>query len=216
MKAYNFKRYFFSSVALSIFMFASLNVAAVNFSPDEKEKLKAGQTIRKPLASSGQKGFYGGSGYTLIDAPVDVVWQAIQDFESYHRVFDATADVRQVARKGNISMIRYQMGYKMINLEYFLEVNLDEANHTMSFSLLEDKPHDIDMARGYWKLFAQPGNRTLVAYVVSAKVPMGVINLLSESTNRAVERNLIGAPHDIKKWLATASGKKYFTRTARK
>lgn len=201
---------------LTTFLLFSVTASAVTFSPSEKAKLKAGQTVKKPLASSGSKGFYGGAGYTLIDAPVDVVWAAIQDYDAYDNMFAATASVRQLEKKGNTSLIHYQMGYKLISLDYFLEVKLDPSKHTLSFNLVENKPHDIEMARGYWKLFPQPGNRTLVAYVVSAKVPMGVVNVFNNNMHKMIERNLIGAPNDVKKWLATAAGKKYFTRTARK
>lgn len=197
-------------------MLCSVTASAVSFTPAEKDRLKAGKTIKKPLASSCQKGFYGGSGYTLIDAPADVVWQAIQDYEAYDNMFAATSAVSQVAQKGNTALIHYQMGYKLISLEYYMEVKQDKANYTLSFNMVENKPHDIEMARGYWKLFPQPGNRTLVAYVVSAKIPMGVVNLMNDDMHKLVERNLIGAPNDVKKWLSTAAGKKYFTRTARK
>lgn len=202
---------------LSAFILCSTAALAVNFTASEKEKLKAGKTIRKPLASSRQKGFFGGSGYTLIDAPVDAVWATIQDFKAYDKMFSATAAVKRIAKRGNTSLVHYKMGYKLISLEYFLEVKSDKANRTISFNLVENKPHDIDMAKGYWKLFPQPGNRTLVAYVVSAKIPMGVANMFDAKMNRLIERNLVGGtPDGVKKRLASAAGKKYFLRTARK
>jgi len=216
MKPTTFGRFFSIIFILSLFTFVSLGASAVDFTDAEKDKLKAGKTIKKPLASSGKKGFFGGSGYTLIDAPVDVVWQVIMDWNAYENMFAATSSVKQVAQKGSTSLIHYKMGYKMINLEYFMEARLDQANYTMTFALVDNKPHDIEMAQGYWKLFPQPGNRTLVAYVVSAKVPVGVANLLNNDMNKMVERNLIGAPNDVKKRLASAAGRKYFTRTARK
>ena len=216
MKAIEIKKIFSIICVLATFSLVSLSAAAVDFSPDDKEKLKAGKTVKKRLETSGQKGFFGGSGYTLIDAPVDVVWQVIKDWSAYDNMFAATVDVKEVAQKGNTSLIHYKMGYKMINIEYFLEAKFNEDNYTMTFALVDSKPHDIDMAQGYWKLFPQPGNRTLVAYVVSTKVPMGVVNLLNDDLIKMVERNLIGAPNDVKKMLASAAGKKYFTRTARK
>ena len=216
MKTTKPQRFLFVIFVLSAFTFTSINASAVNFTAAEKEKLKAGKTIKKRLANSGKKGFYGGSGYTLIDAPADVVWQVIADWSAYDNMFAATSNVKEVAKKGDTSLIHYKMGYKMINLEYYLEARFDKSKYTMTFALVDNKPHDIDMARGYWKLFPQPGNRTLVAYVVSAKVPMGVVNLLNDDLNAMVERNLIGAPNDVKKMLASAAGRKYFTRTARK
>ncbi|MBN2527073.1 MAG: SRPBCC family protein [Deltaproteobacteria bacterium] len=216
MKTRKFEKMIGISFIFFAFLLTSVNAAAVNFTDAEKESLKSGKTIKKRLESSGKKGFFGGSGYTLIDAPIDVVWQVIQDYDAYDNMFAATDTVQQIAKKGNTSLVHYKMGYKMINLEYYVEVKSDKASYTMTFAMVDNKPHDIDMARGYWKLFPQPGNRTLVAYVVSARVPMGIVNLLNEDLNKMVERNLIGAPNDVKKWLAKPAGKKYFTRTARK
>ena len=198
------------------FALCSTQAQAVSFTDAEKDKLKAGKVIRKPLAQSGIKGFYGGSSYAVIDAPLEVVWNAIHDFGAYKKMFVATSSVKEVAKKGNTSLIHYKMGYKMINIEYYMEVKKDPKKHTMTFSLVENKPHDISMAKGYWRLFPQKGGRTLVAYVISAKVPMGVVNLLKDSWVPTIERNLVGAPGGVKKWIASPGGKKYFTATARK
>jgi len=197
-------------------LLCALPVQAVTLSAEDKDNLQAGRTIRKPLANSGRQGFYGGSSYTLIEAPVDVVWQAIQDYSAYHRIFDATTSVKEVEKRGDLSLVHYKMGYKLINLEYFVELKQDRSKYTLSFELVENRPHDILMARGYWRLFPQEGGRTLVAYVVSAKVPMGVVNLMNDDWHPMVEHQLVGAPSNIKRWLSTPAGRKYFTATARK
>ena len=194
----------------------SISAGAVTFSAAEKEKLQSGKTVKKRLSNSCNNGFYGGSGYTLIDAPAEVVWKAILDYNTYHKVFAATSRVSEIERKGSKSLIHYEMGYKFLTLEYYLEVTKNHSKYTLSFEMLTDKPHDITMARGYWRLFPQKGGRTLVAYVVSTQIPMGIVNLMKKSWHPLVERNLIGAPNDIKKWLASPGGKKYFKNTAKK
>ncbi|MBN2803503.1 MAG: SRPBCC family protein, partial [Deltaproteobacteria bacterium] len=185
------------------------------FTDQEKDKLKAGSTIKKPLHNSSKNGFYGGSGYTLIDAPVEAVWKAILDYPVYNKVFAATSKVSELSKRGNKSLVHYEMGYKYLSLEYYLEVTRDVSNYTISFEMLNDKPHDLTSAKGYWKLFPQAGGRTLVAYVVSAQVPMGIVNLMKDDWHSLVERNLIGAPNDLKIWLSSANGKKYFQNTAK-
>ena len=205
-----------ATIFIAAFALCSTQAMAVSFTEEEKGRLQAGKTIKKPLANSGKKGFYGGSSYSLIDAPVDVVWNAIHDFGAYKKMFAATSSVKEVEKRGDKSLIHYKMGYKLINLEYYVELKKDYAKRTMSFSLVENRPHDISMAKGYWRLFPQKGGRTLVAYVISARVPMGVVNLMKSSWHPIIERNLVGAPASLKKWIASPSGKKYFTATARK
>ena len=58
----------FLAVALALALVTS-DASAVNFTQVEKDKLSAGKTVKKPLPKSGEKGFYGGTGYTIIDAP---------------------------------------------------------------------------------------------------------------------------------------------------
>ena len=197
-------------------LFFSITASAVSFSQSERESLKAGKTIHKYLDNSSENGFFGGSGYTLIDAPPEVVWNAILDFDVYNKVFSATNKVSEVNRKGDRSLIHYKMGYKFLNLEYYVDVTRNHEKYTVSFEMIKNMPHDIINARGYWRLFPQKGGRTLVAYIVSAQIPMGIVNLMNSDWKALVERNLIGAPNDLKIWINSPGGKKYFKRTAKK
>jgi hypothetical protein len=207
--------HYFKAILIILIMFSADTVFAIKFTKAEKESLAMGKTVRKPLKSSGYKGFYGGSGFTIIDAPVDVVWRALQDWGSYHRIFAATSSVKEVERRGSKSLIKMNMGHKFISLEYYMQINRDFDKKIMSFSLVTNRPHDIESSKGYWRLFPQKNGKTLVAYVVSAQVPMGIINLLKPKWKEMIERNLVGAPNDLRKWIASSNGQKYFTMTAR-
>jgi hypothetical protein len=182
---------------------------AVDFSAAEKARLAAGRTVRQPLPQSGRNGFYAGTGYAVIDAPVEVVWRAIRDWDSYRRVYPKTLEVREVGRKGDRSLVRMQLGHEMISLTYHVDITIDESRKVLSFELVRNRPHDIEEARGYWRLFPQKDGRTLAAYVVASRVPMGVVNLLPASMADKIERTLLNTPGNLKKWVEGPQGNRY-------
>jgi len=203
------KRQLFIICALVATVFAVRSAEAVEFSAGELAKLEAGRTLKKPLSNSRVNGFYGGTGWTLIDAPADVVWEAIQDWGSYPKAFPKTVSVKEVARRGDRSLLRMEQGHQLLRIAYHIEVERNPAKHMISFKLAADRPHDIDDTRGYWRLFPQADGRTLVAYVVAVQVPMGIINFVGATLEEKIERNLLGIPEYLKKWLAGPGAGRY-------
>jgi len=196
------------ALALAVFVQAT-PAAAVEFTDRQLERLKAGKTVKKPLSTVGEGGVYGGSGFALVDAPPEVVWQAILDWESYHTVFPRTRETREVSQRGDRSLVRVVMGYALVNIEFFVKIRTDKSKWQMDFELAENRPHDIEAARGYWRLFPQPGGQTLVAYVTAVKVPMGVVNLIPESLEKKINRNLLACPKFLREWLEGAGASRY-------
>ena len=182
--------------------------AAVKLSDQEISDLFSGKTIRHPVDRSSKDGFFGGTGWALINAPVEEVWQALVDFNSYANYYKYTNTVRETARKGQRSLVRMDLGYKILRVSYFLDVKKDRDNWTLRYRLDTNRPHDIDDARGYWRLLPQKGGKTLVAYVASIQIPKGLANFLGESKRKSMERYVLGAPGQLKKWVEkSASGK---------
>jgi ribosome-associated toxin RatA of RatAB toxin-antitoxin module len=206
----------FSGIVIALALgIAAGDAAAVSFSAVEKEKLAAGKCVKQPLPKSGDSGFYGGTGYIIADAPVEVVWQAIQDWGSYHKMFPKTVAVTEVSRKNDSSLIKMEMGHALIRVEYFMDIRRDEEKHMLSFKLVANRPHDIEETRGYWRLFPQADGRTLVAYVVATQIPMGIINLIPSDLVAKIQRNLLAAPEDVKRWVEGPQGTRYRTTTAK-
>jgi ribosome-associated toxin RatA of RatAB toxin-antitoxin module len=200
-----------SAAALAL---AASNATAVDFSAAEKDRLAAGKTVRKPLAKSGENGFYAGSSYALVDAPIDAVWAAITDWGSYPRIHPKTREVTEIASRGDSRLIKMVLGHELISVEYHMQVELEADAHVLRFDLAKSRPHDIVDSRGYWRLFPQGDGRTLVAYVVAARAPMGVINLLPDRLSAKIERALLGVPGRLKCWVEGPSGARYRTLTA--
>jgi hypothetical protein len=204
------------AATIAAFVLSATQASAVNFSAKEKEKLAAGKTVKKPLSKSGDKGFYGGTGYALVEAPVDVVWAAIEDWGAYHKIYPKTVSCKELSRKGNSSLIRVEMGHQLLSIEYHLTIERDREKNMLSFKLVRNRPHDIEETRGYWRLFPQKDGRTLVAYVVATQVPMGIINLIGPEMEAKIQRHLLGVPGNLKKWVEGPAGNRYRTLTAKK
>jgi ribosome-associated toxin RatA of RatAB toxin-antitoxin module len=182
---------------------------AVEFSKTEKGQLAQGKVVRKPLSNSRQGGFYGGTGWIVVDAPPDIVWQAISDWSSYPKIFPNTVAAEELSRKGDRSMLKMELGHKLISVTYHCEITRDQERRILSFRLLENLPHDIEAARGYWRLFPQEDGRTLVAYVVAVRVPMGLVNLLGAELESQIEGGLLNLPKHLKKWIESPAASRY-------
>ena len=182
-------------------IFASVPAMAVNFSKAEKVKLKMGKTVVQMLPTSGKKGFYGGAGYSLINAPVDEVWNVLTSFHLYTKMFPRTEVCTPVSKKGNKTLLKMKIGHPVANVRYHVETTANVADKSLHFKLLQQYPHDIDSLTGYWRLFPQKDGKTLAAYVVSVKAPPGIIAIAGEDlANRAV-MSLLRIPGDIRKWI---------------
>ena len=198
-------------LALLLFSFPSF---AVEFSTAEIDRLQSGKTVRQPLSKSRQNGFYGGTGWAIVDAPADVVFAAIQDWDAYPDVFPRTVSAEELSRDKNRSLVRMELGYKFLSVEYHLNVKPDPEKNTVSFSLVPNRPHDIESVHGYWRLFPQKDGRTLVAYGVAVKVPSGIVTFLGKRLEKELEDSLIGLPRYIKRWVEEPSGNRYRRLTA--
>ncbi len=205
-------------ITVVVFMTTLLFVApalAVEFTPSELEELSAGKLIRKPLPNSRQNGFYGGAGFTIVDAPVEVVWKAIVDWDVYPQIFPRTMEAKEVSRKGDKSLVRILIGYKILTVKYHIIVSRDWDTKTITFNLAENRAHDLTETRGYWRLLPQPDGRTLVAYVVAVQVPPGIVTFLGDSMERKLEKSVIGLPKYVKKFIENKAGNRYGRMTAR-
>ena len=198
----------FLATALALLL-APGPASSVQFDKTEKGKLKQGKIVKKPLSNSRQGGFYGGTGWIVVDAPPDVVWTAISDWSSYPKIFPNTVSAEEISRKGDKSLLKMKLGHKLVSVIYHCEIIKDPKRKILSFKLVEDLAHDIESARGYWRLFPQEDGRTLVAYVVAVRIPMGLVNLLGEDIESQLEGGLLNVPKHLKKWIESPAGSRY-------
>jgi carbon monoxide dehydrogenase subunit G len=188
------------AVALAALL-APVAAAAVDFTPAELGILVKGGVVKHELPSSRKGGFYGGSGFAVVDAPIDAVWAAIQDWDAYARAFPNTTESVELSRKGGRSLIRMKIGHPLVSVQYHVEMSRDEAKKVLSFRLVPGMPNDLDDVRGYWRLFPQPGGRTLIAYVLAIRAPMGLVSLVGPKLEGQAMDALLRVPGFMKAWV---------------
>ena len=174
---------------------------AIKFSKDEKVALKQGETVRRVFADTGKDGYYGGSGWAMIDAPVDVIWQNVLDWNSYTKIFDYNVETRELYRHKGRSVIRMRLGHPIVNVTYHVEMRPDKKKNTMHFRLLPDMPSDLENIKGYWQFFPQPGDKTLVVYVIGIHIPRGMEVLLPDSFKQQTLHDILNIPGILKEWI---------------
>lgn len=184
---------------------------APEFSAAERKKLAAGEVVRQELATSRRNGFYGGSGWVIVDAPAEMVMAALVDWNSYVRAFPNTVEVRELSRKGDRSLVRMRLGHPVISVTYHLEMQRDEQKLTLSFKQVSTHPSDLDDIRGYWRLFPQKDGRTLAVYVVAINVPMGIVNMVGPKFENDTVHGILGVPRYLKRWVE-GKGRKLYER----
>ena len=101
------------------------------------------------------------------------------------------------------------MGHPILKVMYHLEMTRDKKKKILSFNLVKSHPHDLDGIRGYWRLFPQKGDRTLVAYVIGLQAPMGIVNLVSDAFEDEAMEGILGAPKFVKKWVEEKAKDRY-------
>ena len=204
------------AIFASVVLLTTTVSSAIQFSQVELDKLAAGKTVNKPLKNSLNNGFYGGTGWAIIDAPVEVVWAALEDFDAYPDFFPRTVSTKELTKRDTQSIVHMALGYKILTIEYQLSVIRHPEKKMISFTMMENRPHDIVDTRGYWRLFPQKDGRTLVAYAVALQIPPGIVTFLGTSLEKKLERHLIGLPKYLKRWVESPAGNRYRALTAKR
>ena len=196
------------AAALTVLV-APSSAAAVEFSPIEFETLKRGEVVRQELPSSRRDGFYGGTGYAIVDAPIDAVWKAIQDWDAYTKMFPNTTESVELRRIGNRSIVRMKIGHPIVSVQYHVEMTRNEAKKVIRFRMVPNLPSDIDDVQGYWRLFPQPGDRTLIAYVLAIRAPMGLVTFIGPDLEDQAITALLNVPGFMKSWIEGPGRQRY-------
>lgn len=175
--------------------------SALEFSTEEKARLREGEMVIRLLPTSGKKGFYGGSGYVVIDSPVDEVWKTLLNWSIYPDIFPHTKECTPLSRKGQRTLVKMVIGHPVARVQFHLNIVTNEKEKTLQFDLVPNYPSDLEMLQGFWRLFPQPGGRTLAAYVVSSRAPMGLVILVGPELARSAIEMLLSIPGDVRKYM---------------
>jgi ribosome-associated toxin RatA of RatAB toxin-antitoxin module len=186
---------------LALVALISQEAFAEHFSADETAMLVRGDVVRRERPHNGKDGLFGGTGYAMIEASPDEIFSAIQNWPVYPQIFSNVVESKLLAKRQGRSLVRMKIGHPVLSVTYHVEMTTDESSWTMRFHQVGGMANDLDDIYGYWRLFPVAENRTIVAYVLNVKVPMGLVNLLPASFKRMAIEGLLGVPAYLREWM---------------
>ena len=150
----------------------------------------------------------GGSTWQVIDAAPDMVWQALLDTRRYRHMMPQVLEARLVRDKDSVRTVFMRQGAKgLVEASYFLKVNVHEERRDITFSVDEDRPHDLlKAAWGFYSVRPYRGGKTLLAYSVMADIDGGPLLGLMRGT---VHEWLLRTPSMVKNFVE-GSGRRFY------
>jgi len=173
-----------------------------NFSSDELRSLAAGKLVRRPVAQRrGDLHLIGGTSFQVIDAPIHVVWQALLDTQHYPRMMPEVVEAKLVDKaESKRTLFMRQGNLSMLEVKYFLAVNLDSKRRDIEFRLDPSHDNDLRSAYGFYNLrpFKDDAGRTLLSYGIMADIGSGLLVSLARDT---VHEWMLRTPWLVKRFI---------------
>jgi hypothetical protein len=177
------------------------------FTAQELRQLNRGDLIqRRVVEDRGDRRFMGGTAWQVIDAPPEVLWQALLDTAHYSRMLPQVTEAHVVRDRGDTRTVFVRHGGTLIETSYYLEVALQPNRSGIKFHVDEAHAHGIRSAWGYYALRPYPGGKTLLVYGVMADIGDGIVALLLRST---VHEWMLKVPWMVKRFVE-GSGRRLY------
>jgi len=157
---------------------------------DEKarEILDAGKQYQTKL----RKGQYGrGIVVQNVNAPTDLVWSTILDFDNYKERVPKTIEseiyeIKELSDGQKRILVRMVVGWPLLKLQVFFNHLYDPQNNALIWTLDYDRKSDFDDSVGFWYVLPhseQPDSKSCVFYSVEGSmfswVPGFVVDFMS-------------------------------------
>jgi hypothetical protein len=169
------------------------------FAPGERQRLSQGELIERRITERrGALQLMGGSSWQVIDAPPEVVWQALLDTPHYHRMLPQVIEARLVSERENGRTVYLRQGTSLVHTSYYLDVRVDHDRRDLSFRMDESRDNGIRAAWGFYN--AQPfgADKTLLTYGVMADIGDGIVGAVMRPT---VHEWMMKVPWMIKRFV---------------
>lgn len=182
------------------------------FTASEAARLEAGHLVqRRAEREQGSLRLVGGSSWQVIDARPEVVWKALLDTQHYPRMMPQVLEAKLVAQEDRKRTVFMRQGASgLVEKTYYLDVRIDEGRKDITFSIDEQRPHDLRAAWGFYTVRPYKGGRTLLAYGVMADIGDG---LLVGLVRDEVHEWMLRTPWMIKRFVE-GSGRALYEGTA--
>jgi hypothetical protein len=184
------------AAACAIASIVTANVARADdpmLSPPELARLRRGEVVTRPdTIVSDDREWIGGVSWVVLDARPEQVADALEQVGDYDRFLPKTRSARFIAmsRDGD-AIVELEQGTSLVHGRYTVRVHRDHeavasGDEIVRFALDPRYPHDIDDARGWFRMEPFDRGRTLMTYVVLVDLGPGLFKRIFEERIRAV------------------------------
>lgn len=150
--------------------------AGAPFTPEERQRLLAGELVRRPESRrEGAFSYIGGTSWVRVQAPRERVWEVINDVSLYPRLIPGVSTARVIEEAGSRRVLLLRHTYSFVSASYHASVRADRRHWTIEFELDRSRPHDIRDGRGFITLDRYGRGETIVTWGVMADVGSGII-----------------------------------------
>lgn len=162
------------SIALALCALATASAAAQSgggeFTAEERERLRAGELVRRPESrTEGRRHYVGGASWQRVEAEPERVWAAVLDVSAYPRLIPSLESARLVEDRGARRVLRMRHRYSFVTAEYHAIARIDRRARIVRFVLDHSRPRDIRDGRGFLSVHPYRGG-SVVAWAVQADV----------------------------------------------
>ncbi|MCB1092644.1 MAG: SRPBCC family protein [Verrucomicrobiae bacterium] len=150
---------------------------------------------------------HSGTAATIIDAPIQAVWEVIDDKESAPDYIESLQSAKIIERTPEHILIEQVMKLGPLPTVTYVVKHVPSPPHLVTF---ERHSGDMQVIRGFWKLFTiDNGAKTLVVYRLSLKPGFVVPNfVIRNSLKKSLPDALRAVSGQVKKRQEEAGAKK--------
>lgn len=162
-------------------------------SADDLARLRRGEIVTRPdTVVSDDHEWIGGVSWAVVDASPEQVADALEQVGDYEHLLPRTRSARWIAmsRDGD-AVVALEQGNALVHGRYTVRVRRDRAADAsgapiVRFALDPRFAHDIDDARGFFRMEPFDRGRTLMTYVVLVDLGQGLFERLFQDRIRNV------------------------------
>jgi carbon monoxide dehydrogenase subunit G len=133
----------------------------------EDDRLARGEVIISFKEAPGTS-LHDVEGVILIDAPPELIWEALTDYASYHRIFPSISGSEVLEHKEDTSRVRIRINnlWPYPDFEYVLVIKEDKSAWSVSWNM-EEGNLKTTYGSCSFQLFPPDAEKTKVVYVLS-------------------------------------------------
>lgn len=196
-------------IAVAVALLAAAGTDAQQFSARERRVLDSQEHVRHPRTQRRDgRTYVGGTAFRVIPRSRDEVWRAVEDSRSMCRMLPQCVRQRIVRRNDDRLVMRFTHEYGPITASYHVRVELNRADHDVSFRLDPSRPNDVRAAWGFLEVapYRDEPDRTLVTWGVMADPGSQV---MTSVLGGSMQASLLRVPDEMYDYLVGPARNRY-------